>query len=315
MNNRRLIKTLIIIWSVIAFAAAAFLVYGISHAGSFKMFEFGHIDGSYAVQKSQSIQVSNCNKISLNFSRGNVIIQTTDEPNLKVVQSSSRKLKDKDKFTVEKQGDNIQVATDTKNRAFTFSIFDFGTNTFNEKIEVYIPKSYTKDLDINTVSGNVLFSSDMKLNNINCRHSSGDFKIQNSITGNEVNVKSTSGNIDIANLYSKNYDIQATSGNVYVGSISGSGRAKTASGNVRINYKSIDDYSNVSGISGNVKLTLPQNLSFKFEGKCTSGNIEGDFPLSYDGNRKNKATAQVGNGPYKTISASTVSGNIDVSSK
>lgn len=313
--NKRLIKILIIIWAVIAFIAAAFLVYGISHAGGFSIFEFGHIDGSYAVQKSQSIQISNCNKISLNFPRGNVIIQTTDEPNLKVVQSASRKLKDKDKFVIEKQGDNIQIETDAKNRAFTFSIFDFDTDTFNEKIEIYIPKSYAKDLDINTSSGNVLFSSDMKLNNINCRQSSGDFKIQNSITGNGVNVKSSSGNVDIANLYSKNYDIQATSGNVYVGSISGSGRAKTASGNVRINYKSIDEYSNVAATSGNVKLTLPQNLSFKFEGKCTAGNIEGDFPLSYEGKRKNEATAQVGNSPYKTINVSTVAGNIDVSSK
>ncbi|WP_123053239.1 DUF4097 domain-containing protein [Clostridium sp. JN-1] len=313
--NRRLIKILIIIWSVIAFIAAAFLVYGISHAGSFGMFEFGHIDDSYIVQKSQSIQVSNCNKIGLNFPRGNVIIQTTNEPSLKVVQSSSRKLKDKDKFTIKKQGDNIQIETGAKNRAFTFSIFDFDEDTSNEKIEIYIPKDYAKDLDVNTSSGNILFSSDMKLNDINCSQGSGDFKIQNSITANNAAIKTNSGDIYIASLDSKYYNIEAASGDILVKYILGSGNAKAVSGNIKMNYKSIGEYAKASSTSGDVKLILPQNLSFKFEGECTSGDIKGDFPLNYENDRKSKASAQVGNDPYKTIDVSTVSGDIDISSK
>ena len=47
----------------------------------------------------------------------------------------------------------------------------------------------------------------------------------------------------------------------------------------------------------------------------SSGDIKADFPLTYESDRKNNATAQVGNEPYKTIDVSTVSGDIEVSSK
>mgnify|MGYP000910970623 CR=1 FL=1 len=107
-RNRSLIKVLIVIWAVIAAAGLSFLIYGFSRGDSFSIFEYGNkITGSrYAVQKSESTSVNNCSKISLRFSRGDVIVQTTDESNLKVVQSASRKLKDGEKFAIEKQGNN-----------------------------------------------------------------------------------------------------------------------------------------------------------------------------------------------------------------
>lgn len=316
--GRSLIKVLIGIWAAIAVAGICFLIYGLSHGNSFKIFEFGNrITGArYAVQKSESTSVNNCSKISLKFSAGDVTVQTTDESNLKVVQSASRKLKNGEKFAIEKQGNNIEIRRKDENKVFHnkfINIFD-GFNR-NEKIELYVPKSYAKDLDISTTSGDILFNSDMKLNDINCIQSSGDFKMNNSIIANNVSIKTTSGDIDITSLDSKYYNIQATSGDISVKSISGSGNAKIVSGDIKINYKSIDEYAKANSTSGDVKMVLPQNLSFKLEGRCTSGDIKGDFPLTYENDRKNKASAQVGNGPYKMINVSTVSGDIDISSK
>mgnify|MGYP000908856432 CR=1 FL=1 len=156
-------------WAIIAAAGLSFLIYGFSHGESFPIFEYGNkITGSrYAVQKSESTSVNNCSKISLRFSRGDVIVQTTDESNLKVVQSASRKLKDGEKFAIEKQGNNIEIGRRDGNKVFHnkfVNIFD-GFNR-NEKIELYIPKSYAKDLDISTTSGDILLNSDMKLNDI-----------------------------------------------------------------------------------------------------------------------------------------------------
>ncbi|OBR94375.1 hypothetical protein CLRAG_15420 [Clostridium ragsdalei P11] len=317
-RNRSLIKVLIVMWAVIAAAGLSFLLYGFSHGEGFPIFEYGNkIAGArYAVQKSESTSVNNCSKISLGFSRGDVIVQTTDELNLKVVQSASRKLKDGEKFAIEKQGNSIEIKRKDENKVFHnkfINIFD-GFNG-NEKIELYVPKSYAKDLDISTTSGDILFNSDMKLNDINCIQSSGDFKMNGSITGNNVGIKTISGDIDIASLDSKYYNIQVSSGDISVKSISGSGNAKAVSGDIKMNYKSIDEYAKANSTSGDVKMVLPQNLSFKFEGKCTSGDIKGDFPLTYENNRKSKASAQVGNGPYKTINVGTVSGDIDISSK
>jgi len=319
-RNRSLIKVLIVIWAVIAAAGLSFLIYGFSRGDSFSIFEYGNrTNGANTAQKSESTSINSCGKISLDFSEEDVIVQTTDEANLKVVQSASRKLKDEEKFIIEKQGDNIEIRRNKNRASHTLNMSNihlFNISNVNEKIELYIPKSYAKDLDISTGSGDVVFNSDMKLNNINCKQGSGDFKMNNnSITANNVGIKTASGDIDIASLGSKYYDIQATSGDMSIKFISGSGNVKAVSGDVKIDYKSIDEYAKANSISGDVKMVLPPNLSFKFQGKCTSGDIKADFPLTYESDRKNNATAQVGNEPYKTIDVSTVSGDIEVSSK
>lgn len=310
--NRTIIKILFGIWVIIAVGLTGFLVYAIHYNKSagdvFGFFKWREIS-STTVQKDETIPLDNSNKINVDFSSVDIIVQTTDEPNLRVVQKSSSKLKEEEKFTINKDNNNITIKRSSS--PVVFSIFNFGN--FGEKIEVYLPKSYTKDLDIQSSSGNVIFNSDINLNNISCTARSGNLQGETNINGNYINLKASSGNINVETLMSETYKVNTSSGNIHIDSLSGSGEVAASSGNVKINYKDIAEYSNVNTHSGNVNLVIPGGLSFQFNGKCSSGDINSNFDLNYKNKRGNEATAQVGSGPYKKINASTSSGNIDIS--
>lgn len=310
--SRNLIKILIGIWIIIAVALTGFLVYALHYNKSagwgFSIFK-GRDVSMLTVQKDENLPLDNFNKINVNFSSADIIVQSTDESNLRVVQKSTGKLKDEEKFVINKENDNIIIQRKTSRVGF--SIFNIGN--LQESIEIYIPKSYTKSLDIQSSSGNVIFNSDISLNNINCTARSGNLQGETNINANDVNLKASSGNINVENLTSKNYKVNTSSGNIHIGSISGSGEVAASSGNIRIKYKDISEYSNVSANSGNVNLIVSEGLSFEFNGKCNSGDIDSNFDLNYKSKRGNEATAQVGSAPYKKINARTSSGNIDIS--
>lgn len=310
--NRSLIKILIGIWLIIAVGFTALLIYGIYYSKGvgdiFSLFKWRGVS-SLTTQKDENISLDNFSKINLDFSSADIIVQTTDETNMRVVQKSYNKLTDGEKFTVTKQ-DNV-VTIKRNNSKINFTIFNFGN--FGERIEVYIPKNYNKALDIQSSSGNIIFNSNIKLNNINCETRSGNLDVEDNINVEDANLKANSGNINVAALISKNYKINTTSGNIKINSLSGSGEVKASSGNVKVNYKDISEYSNLSARSGNVDLVIPKELSFEFNGKCNSGHIRSSFDLNYTNKRENEATAQVGSGPYKKINVDTSSGDISIS--
>lgn len=311
--NKRVIKTLIIIWSIIAVGFTAILVYAIcNNNGGRDILNLFISHGSgftLTVQKDENMDINNINKINVDFTSSNIVVQTTNEPNMRVVQKSTGNLKDDQKFTITKDGDEVTIKKD--NLGSHFNIFNFGN--FDETIEVYIPKNYNKDLDIESSSGNIQISTEMKLESVSFSASSGNLDLQNSINADDINLKVSSGNISIEDLICKTYNIETSSGNTKVKSISGSGFIKASSGNIKVNYKDISEYSNVSAHSGNVNLVVPKECSFEFSGKCSSGDIKSNFDLNYKSKSKDEATAKIGSGPYKKIDASTNSGNISIS--
>lgn len=308
--NRRFIKILLLIWICIAVLLSGVLVYAIVNgqsAGSFfRMFKWE--GNANMIQKDEKVSLDNCNKIDFDFTSADIIVQTTDDSNLRVVQSASTKLAEDEKFTVSKDGNTILVTKRERVHVFSFG-------SWNEKMELYIPKNYAKDLNIHSSSGNITFNSDVTLNNITCTQSSGNLHIYSNINANEARIKASSGNIDIGGLECSDYDINTSSGNINIDSLSGSGEAQASSGNIKIDYKDIKEYSSVEAHSGNVKLTAPKEISFEFDGECTSGDVDANFDLNYKNKRGNKASGKIGNGPYKKITARTTSGNIRITSR
>jgi len=288
--NKRLIKILISIWIIIALSLSAALVYGIvyarSNGGIFNIIAFNK--SSLKIQKEETLSLENCNEIKLDFSSDDIVIHTTDDSKLRVVQKSSNKLKEKEKFTVNTENNTISIKKAESIR--NINIFFFGYN--RRLIELYIPKSYAKDLDINLSSGDIIFDSDINLNNFKCHQSSGDLNVEN-LKVNSYNIRTTSGDININNLL-------------------GTGEVIVTSGDIKIAYKDINEYTKVTTTSGDIKLTIPSNLSFEFHGQCTSGDINSNFQLNYENKRGNKANAKIGNGPYKRIDATTTSGDIKI---
>jgi len=310
--NRRLMKILLVMWLVIAVGLTSLLVYGVLNnkrsTGFFTLIQ-NSMDSSLSVQKDENIEINNINKINLDFSSSDIIIQTTDEPNIRVVQKSSKKLTDDEKFTVTNKDNEVTIKRSNSQRNFT--IFNFGNS--QEKIELYIPKNYNKDLDLHSSSGNIVFNSDITLGNIRCKSSSGNLSGENNITARDISLLVSSGNIDFEALISSTYKFQATSGNIKINSLSGAGNLQTTSGNINLRYRDITEYLNASAGSGNIDLVIPKSLSFEFNGNCNSGNIKSNFDLNYKNKKGNEATGKIGSGPFKKIDVKVSSGNINIS--
>lgn len=307
--NKRLIIIRIIIWAAIAIFLSGVLVRGIAYGGANKnIFNFITFSkASPTVQKDETVSLDGCNEIKIDFSSDDIIVRTTDESKMRVIEKSSKKLKENEKFTIKKENNTIKIEKDTIN--INFNIFNFGS--LNREIEIYIPKNYIKDLDIHLSSGDVIFDSDINLNDLKCVQSSGDFNA-NSINANKVLLKSSSGDIKAENLKIKSYNIKTSSGDIAINSLSGTGEVLASSGDIKIEYKDISEYTKVIAQSGDIKLTMSKDLSFEFHGKCSSGDITSNFELNYENEDKNKANAKVGKGPYKKIDVNTSSGDIKI---
>lgn len=308
--DRKLKLVMLLLWSIIAILLTALLIFGIvSNKNGGSIFPIFHIgDIKTQVQKQENISLNNLDTINMDFSSENIIISPTEDDQIRVVESSSGTLSENQKFTISKEGNGVTIKQG--NPKISINIFNLGN--FNRKIELFIPKSYKNNLELSLSSGNVIINNDLTVSNFTARQSSGNVECKGSLTAQEVNIENNSGNITINSLNTKAYTIQVTSGNIRVESLSGSGTVKATSGNVNIAYKDILEYSNLSVTSGNIKLTLPKDLSFEFEGSSSSGNINSDFPLTYRNNDKKHVTAKVGSGPYKNINANVSSGNINI---
>jgi lia operon protein LiaG len=310
--NIRLKKILLVMWLIIAVGFTTLLINGIiSKSGSSGFFRLigNSMESKLTIQKDEKIELNTINKINLDFSSSDIIVLTTNEPNIRVVQKSASTLTDDEKFTVTKMDNEVTIKRSNSQKMF--SILNFGK--LEEKIELYIPEIYNNDLAIRSSSGNIEFISDISLGNINCNASSGNLVGENNITAKDINLTASSGNISLGSLISNNYKFEASSGNIRINSLSGSGELQTTSGNIHAKFKNITEHLNATASSGNVDLVIPKGLSFEFNGICSSGNIKSNFDLNYKNEDGNEATAKIGSGPYNQIDVKTSSGNINIS--
>ncbi|EQB89867.1 lia operon protein LiaG [Clostridium punense] len=310
--NRNLKIIRIAMWSLVALGLTAILILGITNSNGISGgFHFTNriIDSNIAVQKEESLQIKGVNKIVINFSSSDIVVKATDEENMRIIQKSTKTLKDDEKFQVI-QGNN-QITIEKRKFGNLSNTWSFGY--FKEVIEIYLPKNYNSDLDIETSSGDIKLDSDMILSNANVSASSGDIATKYNLDAKGINMVTSSGDINIETLTTSDYKIKATSGDIKINSLTGSGKVDTSSGDIKLQYKDIEEYSEVTATSGDVKLTIQKGMSLEFKGKCSSGDINSNLDLNYKDKNHHEAAAKIGNGPYKKITANTSSGDISIS--
>ncbi len=310
--NRNLKIIRIAMWSIVAIGLTAILILGISSSNGISgIFHFTKniIDSDVTVQKDENVEINGVDKVIVDFSSNNIIVKITDEDNMRIIQKSNRTLKDDEKFQVIKG--NNQVTIKEGNFENLTDLWNFG-NT-EDLIEIYVPKNYNSDLDIETSSGDIEFESDMKLSNVNFSASSGSIVSKWNMDVKDINIETSSGDISIETLTTPTYKIKASSGEIKINSLTGSGKIDTSSGDIKVQYKDVEEYSEVTASSGEIDLKLPEGISFEFKGKCGSGEINSSLDLNYEDEDHHEATMKSGNGSYKKINANTSSGDISIS--
>lgn len=178
--DRKFKIAMIAIWSFIGLMLTGLLVFCIINNGGFG-YHFTFNEGLMTkVQKQEAISLNDCNRIVLDSSSADVIISSSDDNNLKVVESSSSNLNENEKFTFEKQGSTVLI--NDRHVHIMFSLFG---NL----------KGYDKDLELESLSGDITVNDELKLNNLRFKESSGDISIDSLSGSGEIS--SSSGDINI----------------------------------------------------------------------------------------------------------------------
>ncbi len=241
---------------------------------------------------------------------------------------SSRETKaDVEKFSDSATGSRVVTITGGQRRAITV----FGLFNQEERIELYIPKEGLTNLSLQAASGNITTESNfaLKTEELTVKTNSGNIKWKDSeaeklhiqagsgnitlghMAGN-LEVRTGSGNIKV-NGSSGNISMKAGSGNITAEGLSGQGSMETGSGNIKADALEITGDMSLKTRSGNIHMTLPEELSFQVQIQTGSGNVRTDFEEVLTYNKKgNQAEGTMGENPSCLIQAEANSGNVHI---
>lgn len=263
------------------------------------------------IRKEEKIDLTDIEKLKFELDSSDVNVFFTEESELKVIQYSYKELKGDEEFKVDKTSSNITIR---KKNNIHFSFF------YVNKIvlDVYIPKMYEKELDINAVSGDIKTNDNLKFKDLKIYTTSGDIEMGD-IEADNINIETVSGEIELKKLESDEIKLKTVSGDILVESAKGKIEAKTTSGDIEIekidgnveltstsgdiessDFK-ITEKSTIKSTSGNVKMNINSESNCEIRAKSTSGNI--NFP-----NGRNV----MGQEPYVELNVQTTSGNIEL---
>lgn len=267
------------------------------------------IKGKGNIDEVKEFDVKAINKVFIDTVSSDVNIILSKDNNIKVhFYGTTSDMGRAPKLEASLSGDNLDISV-----KYPKQIIIFGSFSLNTKLDVYVPESYKKSMDIETVSGEIdidkLESDDFK-----CHTTSGDMKI-NLIVASTIDFSSVSGSINIEELSSKSSDFETTSGDVKIEAISGDLKVESVSGSITALYKEFNNEVEAETVSGDVNLSLPQESEFKVDFSTTSGELENDFPLVITGKvDKRDVKGTVGNG-QKTIRIETTSGDAAINKR
>ena len=208
-----------------------------------------------------------------------------------------------------------------------------------------------EDFNLHASSGNIKIAKKICLNNLILKTSSGQIKIEGEInatgdifakssSGSQIygniiardisfeassgkiantettaltlGIKSSSGSLVLGKINAETYNIGCKSGDIKIDGISGKGILQTSSGNISVLLMQPVGHLQAKSNSGNVKIKLPYELMFNFEGLTSCGNIKADFEVLFRSSKRNSSTAKIGLDPQININVKTSSGNIHV---
>lgn len=302
---------LIVVLTILACSLIEVLIFSIQHNDENIWFGDNMERIEKNISKEESYDISEIENLKFNFKSSNVKLILTDEEQVKVVQYVSNKNQNRNSLSVQKSGNTLEISENIKR-----GIYFFYWN--NVSYDIYLPKSYPKNLELIAVSGDVEIDK-LEMQDIKFNLSSGDIKIENELKANEIDLVTISGDIQIKNISSEKVRIESTSGDIEVGEITGDTELKTVSGeisvrklygnmdlettsgDIEINEFMIYGNSKVNSISGDINIKFAETSDCVINTKTVSGDV--DLP-----NGRNV----LGTGNENNIDIETVSGDIEL---
>jgi len=277
--NKKVAYILVIILSLLVLSLVSIMCVAIRNGGSLLW------NGAYNdIIKNESYSLEDIENISLNLKSSDVEFFESDNNELKVIQYGNSNATE---FTGTVNNKSIKII-DSRN---SFMFFNFGHNS---RYEVYLPKNYSGNLVVETISGEISLNNFvLNLKAMEIKSVSGDIRLNSKFTANETNVKTvsgeiiinqinsdkvaletTSGDIEIDSIISNNLNISTVSGEVTLDSISNMVKINTTSGDVTVKNLTITDDSKISTISGEIEIGMNEDSDCRIKTDTVSGDTD-----------------------------------------
>ncbi|MBM7587727.1 lia operon protein LiaG [Bacillus pakistanensis] len=285
-------KNLFVILLLIVAFALVFVNYGD------KLPFFGSDDQTKGIKVSKDIE-----SIEIDVDSSSTTVIPTNNNRLEA------ELHGKGKLTISQTNDTIELKVDRKWFDW-LSFFDK-----KNKLTIYLPENYDRDMDIKVGSGNFVFEGHseekpMTLSTLSLEMSSGNVELENFVT-KEFDHEGSSGRISIHSLKTDKGSFDISSGKIDLSGYVGPLDADLSSGRLNAQMDELNDSVNIKISSGSVDLDLPDNADFTLNGKVSSGDISSEFPLTNHKVNKKDISGKHGKGTHP-INLKVSSGNIDI---
>lgn len=157
---------------------------------------------------------------------------------------------------------------------------------------VEVDEVSAENFTLNTASGNININA--FFNNVKLQSASGNITLTNPLADNRdvvsldkegapvytaqsLSVCTVSGNAAVSGYRTELFTVHSVSGKTAIDGISGRGQVSVTSGSVDISYAEWNNDLSVSLISGNVKVTLPENSGIALTVNGVSGSVRTDL--------------------------------------
>lgn len=259
----------IVLWSCIAFALLAALVFGIVKGFNFDFTKIysGNI-GLHEVY-SDSMSADEFNSINISWHAGNVLVRPSDDGQMHITQRSYYKVR---ALECDVSGNYLRI---DENDDYGFFFFGFGPRSSD--LELALPSKQYEDFALKMTSGNTDIDG-ISASDIDLQMTSGKLEAD-SLQAKKMNANVTSGQMDVNNAQAKSLSVDVTSGGAnFLGTYSAIS-GKTTSGTVNIETEVVPDSLDADLTSGKISVTIPENDGFTLNCKKASGDIKSDFDL------------------------------------
>ena len=201
MKNKGLIITLISILSLLAIAFIVLMILLMNGKIKTHFFNFSNKVSTELIM--DETYENNFTKININVSTSDVNILVANDDKIRVVVYG-----DKERLDIKDETQELYILFKEK------KCFGFCFNITKNKVDVYVPKNYDKDILVNNDYGNIEIS-EFKDANIEVNEDCGDVHIG---AGNNVTVDNSYGDIKIDKA--NKIDVKESAGDVKVGTVS-----------------------------------------------------------------------------------------------
>ncbi|VXA97609.1 conserved exported hypothetical protein [Bacillus sp. 349Y] len=245
---------------------------------------------------SDSVKVNDGTKlIHLSLGSGDTKIVTTDDDEVRV------EFNGKGTVNLEDQGDEINLEVKMK------PIFYIGFNNKKFDTIVFLPQNYENNLEIEVGSGELIFIPDemMSLDDLKTEIGSGDMKIGNFNTGS-FTYKGSSGDFVGKDIKTREGSVDMGSGDVLLTGYEGPLKGSVSSGDLSVSMTKLSGDVDFTVGSGDADFNLPEDASFKLNGKAGSGDILNTIKLKDQTSSERSIKGTKGSGKHSI--------NVDLSS-